>query len=91
MCCLARPKRLLQKPAFALYPNPATDQLTVALEQTPNATLTLADHSGRTVRILTLPGLATSTQIAIADLAPGFYTCTVRTGSQVLVKQFVKQ
>lgn len=70
-------------PTLALYPNPATDRLTVLAPAA--TTVTVYDALGRAVR--TLGPSAGTTTIAVAELRPGVYT--VRAGA--LVQRFVKE
>ncbi|MET4075471.1 carbohydrate-binding protein [Hymenobacter sp. UYCo722] len=75
--------------ALVLYPNPATDRLTLdAPASLLGATLRITDLAGRTV----WQGTHTGAALDVAALRPGLYTLVVAGPSQpVLVRRFSKQ
>lgn len=72
-----------------LYPNPATNHLTVTAGE--EGTWTIQDLLGRTVLLNTTPIHSTPTQIDISRLPPGLYVLKVKTQSGSRVTKFVKQ
>lgn len=67
-----------QRPAgAALFPNPATNDLTVTLaDAAPIRSLTIADAQGRVVRMLPTTAQAVA-HLDVAGLAPGVYTLRI--------------
>lgn len=64
--------------SIAVYPNPATDQLTVNLTQSADANyeVSVTDMKGRQVRSLQVNG-AETLQLPVGSLKPGAYVVTV--------------
>ena len=70
---------------FELTPNPAHGTATVQLPAVPGAaqaTLTLLDALGRTVRtqLVPLPAAGATAEVPLAGLAPGLYRLRVQAG-----------
>jgi ELWxxDGT repeat protein len=79
----------------AIYPNPANGVLNVRVASSSiegQVSITVIDVNGATVASRTLGSGETSTQIHIANLAPGTYFLKISSGngSVVTVKKFVK-
>ncbi|RMG71262.1 MAG: T9SS C-terminal target domain-containing protein [Bacteroidetes bacterium] len=75
-----------------LYPNPATDGLSLLLDEAPgpDMRLLLLDLSGRVMR--GLPVVSRETHADISDLPPGMYFFRLLNGSQVLIEdKWIKQ
>ncbi|WP_375417973.1 IPT/TIG domain-containing protein [uncultured Hymenobacter sp.] len=76
-------------PGLKVFPNPATDRLTVALPTTGAATVALRDLTGRVV--LAPAALPADQQLRLpAALAAGVYLLEVRQGTQVAVRRIQK-
>lgn len=75
-----------------LYPNPASDAITISLEglDTPWATYRLIDTQGREIRRFTRTIPALKENISLAGLSSGVYRVIVETPEQVIVKNFIK-
>lgn len=77
-------------PGLAVFPNPATDRLTVALPQPGAATVALRDLTGRLV--LAPVALAADRQLHLpASLAAGVYLLEVHQGSVMAVRRVEKK
>ena len=76
--------------AIALHPNPATDRLTITLDEdaSGNATIEVLDVQGRTLQTHTLRGR--SRTLDIASLAPGAYTVRIVGDQKVRSQTFIK-
>lgn len=74
--------------ATDLFPNPATNRLTLQANRQPIAgTVTVADALGRSVLIVSALGAT----LDVSSLAPGVYTVSWLSGGQHLARRFVKQ
>jgi len=67
-----------------VYPNPATDKITIQTSET--GSLILTDVQGNILRILAQPGL-----VDISELAGGIYYIRLQTSKGIETKPFVKQ
>lgn len=77
-------------PGLAVFPNPATDRLTVALPQAGAATVALRDLTGRLV--LAPAALPASQELRLpASLAAGIYLLEVRQGVVTAVRRIEKK
>ncbi len=77
-------------PGLAVYPNPATDYLTVTLPQAGAATVALRDLTGRLV--LAPVALTANQPLRLpASLAAGVYLLEVRQGSVLAVRRVEKK
>jgi hypothetical protein len=77
-------------PGLTVFPNPATDYISVELPQSGNATVALRDLKGRLV--LAPIALATHQLLRLpADLAAGIYLLEVRQGSVTAVRRVEKK
>lgn len=72
---------------FAFYPNPAKTQINVALQsiQSTNASLSLVNVDGKTVKtiVLTSTQANSNIQISVSDIAKGNYFLVLKDGSTV--------
>jgi hypothetical protein len=77
-------------PGLTVFPNPATDRLTVALPQAGAATVALRDLTGRLVLV---PAVLAADQVLHlpASLSAGVYLLEVRQGSVIAVRRVEKQ
>jgi len=77
-------------PGLTVFPNPATDRITVALPQPGAATVALRDLTGRLV--LAPVALAADQQLYLpASLAAGVYLLEVHQGSVIAVRRVEKK
>lgn len=80
----------VEAPDFAMFPNPATDRVTMKWWAQPEA-IVFRDATGRIVHTeYARPGLS-STQIDVSGWARGVYTATAIVGEQQTIKQLVVQ
>ncbi len=79
--------------SIQLYPNPASDRLTVALTEDLAKTVSsieLYDALGKNVKMISVT--SGQTQVDVSDLARGVYTCRfINRSNQTIVKRFVKE
>lgn len=77
--------------AIALHPNPATDRLTITLDEgaSGNATIEVLDMQGRTVHTYALHGR--SSTLDITSLAAGTYTLRIVGQQSIRSQTFVKR
>lgn len=77
-----------------IYPNPATDVLTVELSgQAPSAIASLVDLTGRVIidgRIFTQNGSVARTQLHLQGLPTGVYLLRIQDGNRELVRRVTK-
>jgi hypothetical protein len=77
-------------PNLSVFPNPATDRITVILPQAGAATVALRDLTGRLV--LPPATLAANGEVRLpAELATGVYLLEVRQGKNMAVRRVEKQ
>jgi len=80
-------------PAFVVYPNPAVDQINVAMESANEGVVTYAvrDLTGKVIKEASWNVVAgsNSTSISVADLNNGMYIMTVKNGSEVKNTKFM--
>jgi hypothetical protein len=77
-------------PGLTVFPNPATDYISVELPQSGNATVALRDLTGRLV--LAPVALAAHQALRLpANLAAGVYLLEVRQGSVTAVRRVEKK
>lgn len=73
-----------------VYPNPATDNVTIALEENGDYTLTLSDMQGREVRAVSFND--SSYQLNVADLPAGVYILKINGDNQQrFVQKLIKK
>lgn len=84
-----------QQVALSLFPNPSTDQIDLDLKLNgTQAIITMYSCVGKKIRSLyngDLPNGVYHASFSIDDLFPGIYFVEVLSGSQKVVKEFVKQ
>ncbi|MBK9732607.1 MAG: sulfatase-like hydrolase/transferase [Chitinophagaceae bacterium] len=78
-------------PAFSIYPNPANDMISVNLDVKETGLLQVQDALGRTIMEEKLQLSENAHKINIAMLSPGVYLVSVKTGSGISEKSFVKE
>lgn len=79
-----------EAPSFAMFPNPATDRVTMKWYNTPDA-IEFRDATGRLVHTeYAIPGI-NATQVDVSGWARGVYTATAIVGEQQTTKQLVIQ
>ena len=76
--------------SFSLYPNPATDQVTLVLDESTSATeVVLYNMAGQTVMVQKIAD--SQTTLPVRDLQSGIYFVAVRNGNSVLgIQKIVK-
>lgn len=74
--------------AFAIYPNPASDNFTVKLDESTEASISMIDVQGKVVASQNVAGQS-STQVDVTALAPGIYTVLVSSENGVATKKVV--
>lgn len=81
-------KSMLAEMALGLYPNPASDELTIALSHpVDNAHFSIHDLHGRVVQQGLFQGERMT--VAITGLAPGPYHMRLMRKDEMFVKQFI--
>lgn len=75
------------KVQLTLYPNPASDEVTVSLICMDRATITIYDMQGRIV--LTMQSKADTQTIDVSSLAKGTYTLVVQNKENKLIKKLL--
>ncbi len=87
-------EKRLPEQSLQFFPNPVNDllQVQIQLEQPTLANLTLAETSGRVIRIEELPNASTeSLQLDVSHLPAGTYLLRLATAEGTLTRQFVIQ
>jgi hypothetical protein len=78
--------------SIAVYPNPATDQLTIRAEQALNVEyISLLDLNGKAVYHLVPTGAFTTASIPVADLATGMYLLQMNVDGTLTNRKVVVQ
>lgn len=79
--------------AFRMYPNPATNILTIETtsQHRSSGTIEIISLDGRTLISLRSNFENSTNQVDVSSLAQGAYICRIRNGNQVSSLQFVKQ
>jgi hypothetical protein len=79
---------ITEVPAVALFPNPSSNYVNIAVEQNENLrSVVITDMSGRVLVNATAGG--TFHTINTIDLPNGFYLATINLGGQTVAKRFV--
>ncbi|MBN8701700.1 MAG: T9SS type A sorting domain-containing protein [Bacteroidetes bacterium] len=73
----------------SVYPNPATDFVTIKVESTENTTATIYNYSGVAIRTIALT--ETETNVNISELPVGMYFIEVIANGNKEVKKIIKQ
>lgn len=84
----------LQETLFNLYPNPATNQLTIALETSNKEYITHVEFfnlEGKSSKSVQFTTNEVSTQIGIEDLPAGIYIVQVKTNTKFAMRRLVVQ
>jgi hypothetical protein len=74
---------------FSIYPNPATDNVTITLTESVSGTISIVDLKGNVVATKSISG--NTSNISTADLASGVYVVKISSDKGVAVKQLVIQ
>ena len=77
-----------QMPGFTIYPNPATDELTIQLDKDAYNSFTITNSVGQV--LLQQPLTATQTKVNVKTLAAGLYYITLRGENGTKTQKFVK-
>ena len=80
-----------EKCGFGIHPNPATDRVTVEVQNGHMAGVSIIDATGRNVVTTTLNAKANRTELDIAHLAPGIYTVVLETQAGPAVARLVRE
>jgi len=72
---------------LAVYPNPASDVITVSLNKATTATISIVDLAGKVVKTSSMNGLTTS--INTSELSNGVYHVTITDGTTVATEKVV--
>ncbi len=72
-----------------LYPNPASDQLTLDFGKEIEGTIQIMNANGRQVRSINISGF--NQTIDVSDLTTGFYFLSINTENNQLIEKFIKQ
>ncbi|MXN92421.1 T9SS type A sorting domain-containing protein [Flavobacterium sp. Sd200] len=74
---------------FSVFPNPATNVVTVANANALVSSLTVADLNGRTVKTAKFDGVSEAT-VNVSDLASGVYMLTIASDKGTTTRKIVK-
>ncbi|MEY5048715.1 MAG: hypothetical protein RLZZ175_2074 [Bacteroidota bacterium] len=74
---------------FSIYPNPATDNVTVSLTESVSGTVSIVDLHGNVVATKSISG--NTSNISTAELASGVYVVKINSDKGIAVKQLVIQ
>ena len=76
---------------FQIYPNPATESLSILLNEKESATIEVFDGTGRRIHLQQSNTEASKIEMNISEFSSGIYTIRVnqanRTSTQIFVKQ----
>ncbi len=83
-------------PSFDLYPNPVVNQLSLIMDNAKadlDYTVTITDISGKVLSVISQNGkqLQETTTVDVSGYAAGVYLVKVNSGTQSVVKRFVKR
>lgn len=89
---VATPVRQHQLLNVSIYPNPATDQLTLQIHNgnSSSSKVQVFNSLGARVRQETIPAGMNESKISVQDLATGVYLIYVENGEKAFIKQFIK-
>lgn len=73
----------------ALYPNPASDKITVEFQNTRGASIHVTDLKGRNIKSIALK--KDKTELNVSDLPPGNYILQIKTNEVIGIKKIVVQ
>ncbi len=76
-----------------IYPNPATDKLSISLGNSENkdVIINIIDLSGRTVKTASFANAGAEIEMSIYDLNPGSYLMKVQAGSEIHLLKLIKK
>ncbi|MEY5048714.1 MAG: hypothetical protein RLZZ175_2073 [Bacteroidota bacterium] len=75
--------------SISIYPNPATDNVTVSLTESVSGTVSIVDLHGNVVATKSISG--NTSNISTAELASGVYVVKINSDKGIAVKQLVIQ
>ncbi len=80
--------RSLNSEAITLYPNPATEQLTISFQSSDRRAITITDMQGRIVH----SGIAAAQKVSVPlyNFTPGVYTVIIQSGAGYSHAKFIK-
>jgi hypothetical protein len=74
---------------FTIYPNPASDNVTITLTESASGTVSIVDLHGNAIATKSISG--NTSNISTADLASGVYVVKISSDKGVAVKQLIVQ
>ncbi len=72
---------------FAIYPNPASDNITIIIPQ--KATIEITNSAGQIIK--TIKSVDTKVKIEVVNFPTGVYIIKVKTDNEILTKKFIKE
>ena len=75
--------------SFDIFPNPATEKITVSYPSGTNGSITLYTAQGKLVKQMILSSNASQVSIALDGLAKGVYYLNWQSGSEKVSKAFI--
>ena len=72
---------------FAIYPNPASDNITIIIPQ--KATIEITNSAGQIIE--TFKSVETKVKIDVVNFPTGVYIIKVKTDNEILTKKFIKE
>ncbi len=76
------------KERFAIYPNPASDYISISDTRINNLEVKIYNSIGTQVKTTTINN--NKRNINVSDLASGFYTISFKIGQKIITKRFIK-
>lgn len=91
--CLVSTREGLDTENIHVFPNPASSELTVSIQQalSSDATVAIHDMQGKLMSIKEMPQTDQVVRFGLNDFADGVYFITVRDGEGVYAKKFIVQ
>ncbi len=80
---------IINDAVISIYPNPATEELSINTENINLTSITFIDNVGRTVKEINTT--QKENKIAISDLATGIYTVKLASPVGIAIQKFIKQ
>ncbi|OFY87547.1 MAG: hypothetical protein A3F72_20935 [Bacteroidetes bacterium RIFCSPLOWO2_12_FULL_35_15] len=75
--------------SIKVYPNPATDKITMEVPEFKNTSLEILSMDGRVLKNISLQ--SEKTQLNISNLAKGIYILKVKNDKKIITKKLIKQ
>ncbi|MEX0967797.1 MAG: T9SS type A sorting domain-containing protein [Bacteroidia bacterium] len=76
-----------QKETIQIYPNPATDHLTIVFDEAAKGKITLMDIKGQSIRTIHFLPNSSMVKLNVDDLRPGIYLLLWRSNSKVIIRR----